>query len=283
MKRKICTAALAVSCATLLPAIPASADSEVGSIVQREFLGALGTRETGEQHDLYFNESVYSNEAVETGATSATNLRFLDNTNLYVGASSRVVLDRFVYDPEQRLGDVAISFGKGAFRFITGNIENKENVSLRTPTATMTIRGTELLIFVLSDGTSEINVLEGAVDLLPCETDEPVRVNAGEALFITTSCETTALEARALPFGARYPQLPPELAALEGSTLPAAGGDEPDNRAGKEDDHRETKEPSEPPAPEPTPEPDTPDDDGDDGDNGDNGDGPPIDGNNIDG
>ena len=255
MKRKICTAALAVSCTTLIFAVPASAEPEVGSVAQREFLGAIGTRESGEQHDLYFNESIYSNEAVETGATSATNLRFLDNTNLYVGASSRVVLDRFVYDPEQRLGDVAISFGKGAFRFITGNIENKENVSLRTPTATMTIRGTELLIFVLSDGTSEINVLEGAVDLLPCETDEPVRVNAGEALFITTSCETTALEARALPFGARYPQLPPELAALEGSTLPAAGGDEPDRRAGKKDDHRETREQSEPPAPEPAPEP----------------------------
>lgn len=252
MKRKICTAALAVSCTTLF-AVPASAESEVGSVAQREFLGALGTRESGEQHDLYFNESVYSNEAVETGATAATNLVFLDNTNLYVGASSRVVLDRFVYDPEQRLGDVAISFGKGAFRFITGNIENKENVSLSTPTATMTIRGTELLIFVLSDGTSEINVLEGAVDLLPCETDEPVRVNAGEALFITTSCETTALEARVLPFGARYPQLPPELAALEGSTLPAAGGGEPDD--GDDDDHRGSDEESSPPAPEPEPEP----------------------------
>jgi hypothetical protein len=276
MKRKISTAALAVSCTTLMFAVPASAEPEVGTVAQREFLGALGTRESGEQHDLYFNESVYSNEAVETGATAATNLRFLDNTNLYVGASSRVVLDRFVYDPEQRLGDVAISFGKGAFRFITGNIENKENVSLRTPTATMTIRGTELLIFVLSDGTSEINVLEGAVDLLPCETDEPVRVNAGEALFITTSCETTALEARVLPFGARYPELPPELAALEGSTLPAAGGDEPDD--GDDDDSRgKEDEESAPPAPEPPSPPSEPETPTGDDDSPPTGDSPGID------
>jgi hypothetical protein len=276
MKRKISTAALAVSCTTLMFAVPASAEPEVGTVAQREFLGALGTRESGEQHDLYFNESVYSNEAVETGATAATNLRFLDNTNLYVGASSRVVLDRFVYDPEQRLGDVAISFGKGAFRFITGNIENKENVSLSTPTATMTIRGTELLIFVLSDGTSEINVLEGAVDLLPCETDEPVRVNAGEALFITTSCETTALEARVLPFGARYPELPPELAALEGSTLPAAGGDEPDD--GDDDDSRgKEDEESAPPAPEPPSPPSEPETPTGDDDSPPTGDSPGID------
>jgi hypothetical protein len=186
------------------------------------------------------------------------------------------VLDRFVYDPEQRLGDVAISFGKGAFRFITGNIENKENVSLRTPTATMTIRGTELLIFVLSDGTSEINVLEGAVDLLPCETDEPVRVNAGEALFITTSCETTALEARVLPFGARYPELPPELAALEGSTLPAAGGDEPDD--GDDDDSRgKEDEESAPPAPEPPSPPSEPETPTGDDDSPPTGDSPGID------
>lgn len=273
MKRKIGRAALAASCTTLLFAASASAEPEVGSVGQREFLGAIGTRETGEQHDLYFNEAVYSNEAVETNATAATNLVFLDNTNLYVGANSRVVLDKFVYDPEQRLGDVAISFGKGAFRFITGDIENKDNVSLKTPTATMTIRGTELLIFVLSDGTSEVNVLEGAVDLVPCESDEPVRVNAGQALFITTSCETTALEARVLPFGARYPELPPELAALEGSTLPAAGGD-PDD--GDDDDHRGNDEESSPPAPEPPSppsEPETPSDD--DGPT----DGPPTDGN----
>src|SRR5690606_15852835 len=150
----------------------------------------LGTRESGETRNLYFNNPVYSNERVETGARSTTNLVFLDNTNLFVGASSTVVLDKFVYNPEQRVGDVAISFGKGAFRFITGEIENKEDVSLTTPTATMTIRGTELVIFVLEDGTTEVNVLEGAVDLLPCEAEESTRVESGQAMLVSSTCET---------------------------------------------------------------------------------------------
>lgn len=255
MNPKLSKAALAAGCSAIFFSAPASAEPEVGSVAQRQFLGAVGTRETGERRDLHFNEAVYSNEVVETGARSVTNLVFLDRTNLYVGASSHVVLDKFVYDPEQRLGDVAISFGKGAFRFITGDIENKEDVSLRTPTATMTIRGTELLIFVLADGTSEVNVLSGAVDLLPCETQEPVRVNEGEALLISSSCETTALEARTLPFGDRYPQMPPEFAAIDGSIVPAAGGNEPHRGGGRADDNRKEHQPRSEPSPSPSPSP----------------------------
>ena len=56
--------------------------------------------------------------------------------------SAMAVLDRFVYDPDTHQGDVAISFAKGAFRFIRGEIKNKQNVTLRTPTASMVIRGT---------------------------------------------------------------------------------------------------------------------------------------------
>jgi hypothetical protein len=68
--------------------------------------------------------------------------------------SAMAVLDRFVYDPDTHQGDVAISFAKGAFRCITGEIKNKQNVTLRTPTASMVIRGTELVLLVLPDGTT---------------------------------------------------------------------------------------------------------------------------------
>lgn len=256
--------ALAVGCGVLFCATPSLAEPEVGAVKQREFLGAVGTRETGARHNLYFNESVYANETVVTGATSATNLVFLDRTNLYIGASSEVVLDRFVYDPDRQIGDVAISFGKGAFRFVTGDIQNKENVSLTTPTATMTIRGTDLLIFVLSDGTSEVNVLAGAIELLPCEAEEPVRIEAGSALLISGSCDTVAAEARALPYGTRYPTLPPEFAALEGGILPAAGDEPDDDRVGRRTDQKD-KEPRERPAPEPSPSPSPGNDDDSDG------------------
>lgn len=279
MKRTISKAALAASCSALLFAAPAGAEPEVGAVAQRDFLGATGTRENGERRDLFFNREVYTNELVETGTRSTTNLVFLDRTSLYVGVQSQVRLDKFVYDPEQRLGDVAISFGKGAFRFVTGDIQNKENVSLSTPTATMTIRGTELLIFVLSDGTSEVNVLSGAIDLLPCNADQPVRVETGRALLISSSCETAEADARILPFGDEYPRMPTEFAALDDTFEPAAGGDDPPGG-----DEGPGDGPGDgPPAPKSSPpDNDVGDGDGDSGGDGDQnpggGEGGPIDG-----
>lgn len=255
MNPRISKAALAAGCSVLLFGASAYAEPEVGNVAQRQFLGATGTRESGERRDLYFNEPVYSNEVVQTGARVTTNLKFLDRTNLFVGENSQVVLDKFVYDPEQRLGDVAISFTKGAFRFVTGEIQNKEAVSLKTPTATMTIRGTELVIFVLPDGTSEVNVLHGAVDLTPCESDEATRLEQGRALIITSSCETTSVEARSLPFGQRYPKMPPEYAALEDGIEPAGGPAGPKNDRDNNNGGRERERPQRSPSPSPSPSP----------------------------
>ncbi|MGH9204735.1 MAG: FecR family protein, partial [Vicinamibacterales bacterium] len=167
---------------------------------------------------------VYASEQVVTDASGATNLVFLDQTNLYVGARSTVVLDKFIYDTSSGNGDVAITFAKGAFRFVTGQIRNKEAVSLRTPTAAIVIRGTDIALFVLDDGTSEINVLSGAADIFVCEEREPRRVETGQSLLISASCESAMGSARTLAGDTLIPEMPTELAQLT-DVAPAAGDD----------------------------------------------------------
>lgn len=216
------TLLLATTAALLLPGGKAAAEPQIGAVAQQEYLGAIGTRASGEARDLVYNETVYASERVDTRANGATNLVFLDRTNLYVGANSSVVLDKFVYDPGSRQGDVAISFAKGAFRFVTGQIKNKDKVSLKTPTASMVIRGTVLVLFVLADGTSEVNVESGAVDVFVCKADRPVRVNVGRSLLISSSCEATPGAARTLDDSNPIPKMPTELAQLT-DIAPAAG------------------------------------------------------------
>lgn len=209
--------------AGMLSAQPAAAEPQVGAVGQREYLGATGTRVSGEAGDLVYNETVYADERVDTSATGATNLVFLDRTNLYVGAKSSVVLDRFVYDPDSHRGDVAISFAKGAFRFVTGEIKNKQNVTLRTPTASMVIRGTQLVLFVLADGTTEVDVESGGVDLFVCDKPDVIPVDAGQSFTVSSSCEGTPGQVRG-DIGYPVPQMPTEFAALEDIET-AAGGD----------------------------------------------------------
>lgn len=207
------------------------AEPEIGVVVQQKYSGALGTRTSGPTEELAYFRTIFAEERVDTDDVATTSLQFLDETSLYVGSRSSVVLDRFIYDPSTQSGEAAINFTKGAFRFITGNIKTKEAVNLSTPTASMVIRGTHLLIFVLADGTSEINVLEGAIDILPCGSTEAQRVDSGQAITITPSCNAGRAPARIdNQGGSLIPQMPTELAAVE-DVAPAAGDDDEDEDA----------------------------------------------------
>ena len=89
---------------------------------------------------LAAGSSVHGGETVKTGSAGQANLRFHDSSNLSVGPSSSVRLDKFVYDPNKGTGTVAIEASKGAFRFVTGS-QNKGEVKVKTPAGTLGIRG----------------------------------------------------------------------------------------------------------------------------------------------
>lgn len=187
--------------AGLVMLVGSAASAEValiGEVVQRTYRGA--TAEGAEPtHPIYFRNEVYSQELVKTGTKGSTELQFLDNTRLVVGPNGAVKLDDFVYDASTATGGGTISLQLGAFRYQSGELKNKENVKLVTPTATMTIRGTHLLIFVDADGATEVNVLEGAVDVLACNTPSTVSANAGQRVNINSGCATSVAGLRPLP------------------------------------------------------------------------------------
>ena len=91
-------------------------------------------------------DEVVRNEVVRTAADSDARLVFRDDTNLSLGPSSTLKLDRTVFD-DPKAGDIAIKLTLGAFRFVTGN-SNKEAYEIKTPLATMGVRGTTLDILV---------------------------------------------------------------------------------------------------------------------------------------
>jgi hypothetical protein len=190
---------------------------EIGAVFQPEFNGALGRLVTGNQHDLVFGETVYLDETVTTGANSSTALLFLDETRLQIGANSTVVLDRFVYDPEAGKGEAIINFGQGIFRYISGSMP-KEQVTLRTPTTVMAVRGTTLIVYVGPDNSTQVAVISGEVGLSPCGG---ASVNAAEGFSASVSAD--CLTAEVVP-GVITPIDPAVIADLDLASLaPAAG------------------------------------------------------------
>jgi trimeric autotransporter adhesin len=112
-----------------------NAQTRIGSAtsVKPEASGSVGGT-------LAAGSGVHQNETVRTGNAGQAGLRFIDDSNLAVGPSSSVRLDKFVYDPNKGSGTVAIEAARGAFRFSTGS-QNKGEVKIKTPSGTLGIRG----------------------------------------------------------------------------------------------------------------------------------------------
>ena len=129
------TAALALVVLFAVPSTTASAQSIIGNAnsVKTQAEGSIAG-------PLSDGTDVHARETVRTGSSGQADLRFIDHTNLSVGPSSTVRLDKFVYDPKKGSGSVAIDATKGAFRFVTGS-QNKGDHKVKTPYGTIGMRG----------------------------------------------------------------------------------------------------------------------------------------------
>lgn len=126
----------------LVPAGSAAAASRIGvaSSVVNRVSGTLG----GVTSPLKPGDPVFQHQVVASEPASRAQLMFLDETVFSIGPASRVVLDRFVYDPRSRTGDVVMNVTKGAFRFISGSAR-PSTYTVKTPVATIGLRGTFFL------------------------------------------------------------------------------------------------------------------------------------------
>jgi hypothetical protein len=102
---------------------------------------ATGTRPNQAARVLRIGVDIVADERVVTDAKGKLQLLFLDGSALTMGPNSDVVVDRFIYDPAAKTGDLAFSATKGVFRLVGGRISKKKAVILKLPTAVIGIRG----------------------------------------------------------------------------------------------------------------------------------------------
>jgi len=135
MQSRIFVPAVALAVFFALQATASNAQSRIGSAtsVQPEASGSVGGT-------MSVGSGVHANETVKTGSSGQAGLRFNDQSNLSVGHSSQVRLDKFVYDPNKGTGSTAIEVTRGTFRFSTGS-QNKGEVKIKTPYGTLGTRG----------------------------------------------------------------------------------------------------------------------------------------------
>ena len=131
------TAALLAAGAFLLP-VAASAKVGVTSAAEGD---PRGKPPAEAERVLRVGVDVQANEAITTQANDRAHLMFLDGTSLSVGPNAQLTIDKFVYDPATKTGDLAINASKGVFRLVGGKISKTNAITVTTPSSTIGIRG----------------------------------------------------------------------------------------------------------------------------------------------
>ena len=108
--------------------------------------------------DLAF--SIQSNdEAITSNGRMA--ITFLDDSTVKLTEHSQLTIDEYIFDPDPSKSKMALTFGLGTARFISGKLGqiDRRNISLKTPTADIAIRGTDFTATVDELGRSLIILL----------------------------------------------------------------------------------------------------------------------------
>jgi hypothetical protein len=165
----------AAAIATVTPVSLSFAASDIGKtvIVVRTVTGTLQT----EVRQLLINDNVSQNELISTAPDAASEIEFVDGTKLSLGPRARVVLDKFVYDPDPSRGAFFLTVSEGVFRFVTGKMAH-QSYAISTPNGTVGVRGTVFNLLVLGDKTI-CQVVDGEVFGKSADGD-PKMFNRGE-------------------------------------------------------------------------------------------------------
>jgi len=228
-------------------------DIGVASLVVKQVEGTVDQR----TRQLTLRDKVFLDEVVQTGIQSASELHLADDTRITVGPNSKVVLDKFVYDPEPGKGALLFQATEGVFRFFSGNMASS-NYTIEASSVTVGIRGT---IFV-----GAVRPSDGAFAL--------ILESQNSNLFITTKTGNTVVldapgqAAIALPDGSVAKGPAPAWAiamvkTMDGTVVAGRTQRQPPQPADPQD--RAAPAPASPPASPPVsppaaPEPDPEDD-----------------------
>jgi len=162
----------------------AQAAQVAGVVVQVS--GAMSARSpAGVVKALQAKSEVESGDTLVTSAGAYALVRFIDNSELALKPGTTVVIDQFSFDADRPEADrAAYTLVKGGLRSITGLLgkRNKDKFAMKTPSATIGIRGT----------TFFLEYLTGKGDADPSPGLEPglhVHVSAGGISIVNSAGE----------------------------------------------------------------------------------------------
>jgi len=152
---------------------PAGADKAIGEVVFVKGKVTVASN-AGAEKMAVLQMPVFRNDKIASGGESKIQIRFSDGSVIWLGENSEIVMDEYVYVPNDKNNvSFAMRMIRGACRIATGAITtlNPDRFKVRTRMATVGIRGCELGIGG-GVGGNDVYVL---------------KLGKGESVFIVTT------------------------------------------------------------------------------------------------
>ena len=138
------------------------------------------------------------NDVVET-LNGVVHLVFEDDTKVKIKKYSELVIDDFVYEPSTKKGRLSLKASIGNIRYTSGLIANKENIKISTPTASVSVRGTDINITVVESGQSSFTLLP-SIDSFGNEYTGKIEVsNVSGSVMLTVPFQNTVVTSSVTP------------------------------------------------------------------------------------
>ena len=136
------------------------AHAEIGAISEIKGNGEILRENQSDKLLAELALDIFSNDDIRTG-NGRIAIQFIDDSVIRLTEHSKVVIDKFIFDSNPEKSELALNFIKGTGRFVTGKLKRikKENIKIRTNSATIGIRGTDFTVSVDETGRSMVILL----------------------------------------------------------------------------------------------------------------------------
>ena len=133
--------------------------SIIGDVILHEGNANI-ERTDGEDVDAEKDLDIFQYDTVKTGKGKVA-IGFIDDTRVDVTQHSKLIIDEFVYDPNTKTGSLSLKAALGTVRYASGQIAKTSptSVQIKTPTATIGVRGTDFSMTIDEVGSSTIILL----------------------------------------------------------------------------------------------------------------------------
>ncbi len=160
----------------------ASVDVQAAAVgtVSKVQLTAYGMPPEGRKTEKTLADGVVMHETLETVSDGGLQVSLIDDTTLTLGGAASLVVDEMVYDPATKNGNSVLKLATGTFLYVSGSM-NKKGIKIVTPSSTIGVRGTKLLIKIAADGATSVGVIEGAADVQSLVDGSVVSIEPGDS------------------------------------------------------------------------------------------------------